>query len=69
MKLPFSLVSIRVEELVKNAALFSLAQSYEVAYSFFDEIETYLAYSGWTEEEFDFESLKRIDKGWELCVN
>ena len=69
MKLPYSLVTLRVEELVKNAALFSLACNYEAAYYFFEEIDLYLSYCGWSEEEFDFETLKRIDKGWELCVN
>lgn len=69
MKMPYSLVALRVEELIKNAALFSLVQNYEAAYAFFDEMALYLTYCGWSEEEFDCETLKRIDRGWELCVN
>ncbi len=46
-----------------NTAVVSVGDS-ESSYFFYEAFALYLEAAGWSEEEFDAELLKRINRGW-----
>lgn len=65
MKLPY-------EHIIDNAfRLIDLSVTFDGDCSdlFLDEYYLYLYLSGWTDEEFDNETLRRIDSSWEILIN
>lgn len=60
-KVPYDLVAIEADKLIVRMALSSIYDSYR-------HFRLYLAYlsaCGWTEYEFDRETLIRIDAAWD----
>lgn len=42
-----------------------LAPEWEQAYYYWDLCRGYIEACGWTNQEFDSETIRRVDKGWE----
>ncbi len=60
-KIPYDLVAIEADKLIIRMALSSIYDSYHC----FRLYLHYLSACGWTEYEFDNETLCRIDAAWD----
>ncbi len=61
-KIPYEIVALEANKIL-NKILSS--QEEDMIEAYYDRYIQYLEAAGWTAEEFDKESMKRIDKNWE----
>lgn len=59
-KVPYDLIAIEADRLIIRMVLSSL-----YGYTFYLKYLLYLSACGWTDKEFDLETLRRIDCSWE----
>lgn len=60
-KIPYDLVALEADKLIVRMALSSIYDSHH----YFKLYLVYLSACGWTEYEFDNETLCRIDAAWD----
>ena len=66
MKLPFELITDKIESAYDRAAI---ATNDDVRQYYLSYADKYLEQSGWTKEEYQKELLKRVDNSWEAASN
>lgn len=62
-RVPYEVVAQEAERIIVRMVL---APSWEQAYYYWDLYTTFIESCGWTNQEFDRETIKRIDRAWEL---
>jgi len=63
-RIPYEIVSIEAEKILFKMVL---APSYD-AFEYYDRYIVFINACGWTDREFDTETLRRVDAGWELIM-
>jgi hypothetical protein len=61
-RVPYEIVAIEVDRIMRKMVL---ASEWEQAYYYWDLCRGYIEACGWTNQEFDNETIRRVDKGWE----
>ena len=62
-RIPYEIVAIEANRILIKMAITS---SWEESYHFWDLYLEYIDACGWTDREFDRETLRRIDLNWEI---
>lgn len=60
-KIPYDIVAIEANKLIIRMALSKYNDFY-----YYQLYLTFIQACGWTDQEFDEETLKRIDKAWDV---
>ena len=58
-KIPYDLIAIEADKLISRMALYSEEKNYYTLYLL------YINACGWSEQDFNLETLSRIDSSWE----
>ena len=62
-RLPYEVVAVEADRLIIRMVV---APSVEEVYYYWDLYVSYIEACGWTDQEFDKETIKRIDAAWIL---
>ncbi len=60
-RIPYEIVAAEADRLIIRMVV---APTVEQVYYYWDLYVTYIEACGWTDQEFDKETIKRIDAGW-----
>lgn len=61
-RVPYEIVSIEADKILEKILSSSDADQMS---KYYDEYLDYLHATGWSEEDFDLETSRRVDLGWE----
>lgn len=61
-RIPYEIVAIEANRILIKMVI---TPSWEESYHFWDLYNEYILACGWTDKEFDQETLRRIDLNWE----
>lgn len=64
-RVPYEIVAVEADRLIVRMAL---APSIRQAVHYWRRYIDYIEACGWTDSEFDIETLKRIDRIWDLLL-
>lgn len=60
IRVPYEIVEVKVWELTERL----IGVSDETMLDILDQIDDWLHACGWTDVEFEYETMLRVDKGW-----
>lgn len=61
-RVPYEIVAIEASRIIIKMAACS---SWDQAFDYWDQYQAYIEVCGWTDWEFDLETIRRIDAAWE----